>query len=206
MGTHNRTLPGRPEPSVFRRMSRYFIPVLFFFAIIGIFLLNNYDILTEHRRDPEASISYDTTREASRSYDRGERTPATDSDTVESLNQLAPKVRNGSPRAVHKAFSDSDTSFVVDIPPIIFVAPGRDGVAIRVSLRILLESTETRREVLLKREEIKVVAHRLFGSPESADLSVVEQRSRLLGEINRLIESGHIDRIEFTEYRPVVRE
>ncbi len=206
MGTHNRTSPGKPRPAVFRRMSRYFIPVLFFFAIIGIFLLNNYDILTEHRRDPEAPLLDDTAREASRSFDRGEPTPATDSDAVESLNRLAPKVRNGSPEAVYRAFSDTDTSFGVDIPPIIFVAPGRDGVAIHVSLRILLESTETRREVLLKREEIKVVAHRLFGSPESADLSVEDLRNRLLGEINRLIESGHIDHIEFTEYRPVVRE
>ncbi len=110
------------------------------------------------------------------------------------------------PDAKREGSSTPDTTFGVDIPPIIFAAPGRNGVAIRVSLRILLESTETRREVLLKREEVKVIAHRLFGSPESVDLSMEALRSRLLGEINRLIESGDVDHIEFTEFRPVVRE
>ena len=179
---------------------------LIIFGIIGVFLLNNYDILTEHRRDPQDPIPVETARGMSRLSLRDDLEPSEEPDAVDSVDLVVSKAEKKPAKAPRQGVSDAEITFIVDIPPIIFDSPGRNGVAIRVSLRILLRSAETRREVLLKREEIKVVAHRLFGSPESADLSVQRLRNRLLDEINRLIESGHVDQIEFTEFSPVVRE
>lgn len=206
MGTRKGTPAGRPGPSVFRRMSRYFIPFLIVSAVFGIFLLNNFDILTEHRRDSGDSIRQEQLRRDVPSSPRESSGLSKERDIRDSGHEIARRAENVLPEADLEDFSSPDTTFVVDIPPIIFAAPGRNGVAIRVSLRILLESTEARREVLLKREEIKVIAHRLFGSPESVDMSMEALRNRLLGEINRLIESGNVDHLEFTEFRPVVRE
>jgi flagellar basal body-associated protein FliL len=92
--------------------------------------------------------------------------------------------------------------FSLDLPPILCTLADKQGLSIRVSLKLYFREKELEREILFKRDAIKLIVKKVFAEKHLSDIVVDMLRAELQKEINALLEQGAIIDIEFLDFKP----
>ncbi len=91
----------------------------------------------------------------------------------------------------------------VDLPGVICALADKKGLSIRVSLKLYFKEKELEKEILFKREDIKLIVKKVFSTKHLSDIVVDVIRAELLKEINGFIQQGRINDIEFLDFVPI---
>lgn len=80
---------------------------------------------------------------------------------------------------------------------------GADQFFVNVSLKLFFKGVKTQKELLLKREELKVMVKKVMRGKDLSNVFVETLRDELRGEMNKIVENGSIEDIEFIDFKPV---
>jgi flagellar basal body-associated protein FliL len=81
---------------------------------------------------------------------------------------------------------------------------GDDVTDVVVSVRLLFAGEGLRQEVLLKREDLKVIVRKVLASTALSEIVVESLRARMRDELNAVLDSGEIRDLEFLKFQPVM--
>ena len=84
----------------------------------------------------------------------------------------------------------------VDLPGIGCSPVDRPDVRVTISLRLSCGGVRAEREILFKREDLKVMAHSVVSKLLMADITAEKLRPALMTAMNRILSDGTIDTIE----------
>ncbi len=80
----------------------------------------------------------------------------------------------------------------------------RDDFEVVVSLKLIVRQEALQQEILLKREDLKVVLRQVLAPKKLSDIVVEKMRAELKKEMGEILERGPIEDIEFLEFNPVI--
>jgi flagellar basal body-associated protein FliL len=181
-------------------------------VVVAFLVVNNVDVFNR-----EKPVAQDTAQQKQATPDSGsESVKALDSDTA---GQLSDRKKAGSDlREQREAAADTVVSartkkknaakqppakFSVDLPGVKCALADREGVTVRVSLRIYGSGVEFEKEVLFKRDNLAVLVKKLFSTLYLDEIVVDDLREKLRKDLNALLEKGKVSDIEFLDFRPV---
>lgn len=166
-------------------------------VVAGIFIYNNHDFFSQG--SPETahfSVEKDEPTQQLAPPAADEK-PAAE---IQSEVQVAkPSVKEDSP----KPETERAEKYSVTIPPMRCALADRDNLVIRVSLKFLFSEESVRDDILLKREELKVITQKVLSQKTLSDIKVNEIRAELLKAANGILENGKVDDIEFLDFMPI---
>jgi hypothetical protein len=79
----------------------------------------------------------------------------------------------------------------------------RKNLKIKVHLRFYFKGERLRKEILLKRENLKIMIKRVLKRKKHSEIIADALRIELIKEVNILLEQGKIENIEFLDFQPV---
>lgn len=91
----------------------------------------------------------------------------------------------------------------IDLPTIKCALADKRGLFVQVSLKVYFKERKLEKEILFKRDNIKVVVKRALLKKHLSEVVVEKLRVELKKEINALLEQGKIEDIEFLDFRPI---
>ncbi|MBN1983949.1 MAG: hypothetical protein JW795_20640 [Chitinivibrionales bacterium] len=80
---------------------------------------------------------------------------------------------------------------------------GTDKFYVSVSLNVQCRGTKLQKELLLKREDLKLVVKRVMRKKNLSNVFVENLRDELKKEMNKILKSGTLDDLEFVDFKPV---
>lgn len=83
-----------------------------------------------------------------------------------------------------------------------YLADERD-FSINLSLNLIFHDQAIEKELYYKRYEIAIRVKHLFSLKNLSEIHVEKLRAELVAEINKTIERGKVERVEFTDFTPV---
>lgn len=184
-----------------KRTRRY----VFFFLVLAVaaaavFVRNNRDMFFSSSRaaaKPEAIISVsdapkDSAKETRITHQR------TDANVPEKAVPLVQRQEEKKPPPPQVA---AKTVTSVLLPGIQCTLRDRGALKVVISLELFLADTAFKREVLLKRENLKVMVQKVVASKTVEELVVDSLRSETKTTMNKLLEKNIIEDIEFRDFR-----
>jgi hypothetical protein len=192
-----------PEPNWLesrKKRSRWYVYAIFpiiLLAAVFIFLRNNRDVLfsKQERTAPAADLAAAV---------KPAEIPAPKPAGKTALNppqraavkpaEAALRPASGEP-AARRGNPDC-----VTISDIVCRLSGRDRVRLVVSLDLFFQSGELRREVLLKRDDLKVMVQKTFAEKTMSELVVDSLRQQAKRAMNRILEKGAIADVAFRNF------
>jgi flagellar basal body-associated protein FliL len=183
-----------------KKRNKGYIYVIVILAIAGaaIFLHNNRELFFSKSSEPKKSLE---TEAAS-----GKKPLETDSIAGKKTPEAAATQETQNP-PVEKAKEVQQTPgpvpvvFSVEIPDIQCGLRGSREFKVRVSLKLFLAGDANKNEVLEKRENLKVMAQKVFSTKTIDELIVDSLRLETKAAMNRILEKGAISDVEFKDFR-----
>jgi hypothetical protein len=96
------------------------------------------------------------------------------------------------------------TLIPVEVHDIYCSLSGRDDLTVVISLKFLCRSEDIRQEVLLKREDLKVIVRKVLAPMKLSEIAVEQLRTRIRAEASSLLTKGTVDDVEFTKFQPLL--
>lgn len=90
----------------------------------------------------------------------------------------------------------------LDLPRVKCSLADKKGLFVQISLRIYFKKKKLEREILFKRDNIKIVVKKILSKKSLSEVAAEPLRKELIREINNLLEKGKITDIEFLDFRP----
>jgi flagellar basal body-associated protein FliL len=172
-------------------------------AAVILFLRNNPEILSRHAGPPAASGTEDQSHQTPKTE---EAHPAPAVDRQADVRQSA-AVRTETPAtppatstAVGMRTPDEPTRSVV-IPRIECTTSDKSDIRIVISIELFCDTDSMRDEVMVKREQLKVMVRKVFGRKQIGDIQVETLRSELLSEMNGFLGHAAIRDVVFRDFR-----
>ncbi len=176
-------------------------------AIIFIVFLirNNSDVFTQ---DEDTVAKKETNEVIPPIVDTAERNETTRSgdeekkadDTLERVPQIPKRI---DPSEKSAAVVNAPVIPSIDLTGIICILADKKGLSIRVSLKLYFKEKELEKEILFKREDIKLIVRKAFSTKHLSDVVVDVIRAELQKEINGILKQGRIIDIEFLDFSPI---
>lgn len=91
----------------------------------------------------------------------------------------------------------------VELSGITCVLADREDLIIKIRLRLLCKGEKLRKEILLKRENLKILVKRVLKKKNHSEIIVDALRTELIKEMNNFLEQGQIENIKFLDFQPV---
>jgi len=125
-------------------------------------------------------------------------------DSVQPPAALSPQPQSGGSEPVMDTAERAVSFLSVEIPDVRCTLADPDTVIIVISLKLLFQGAALEQEVLLKREDLKVMLRKEFAALKLSDIVVDRLRGRLKAAMNTLLEKGSIEDIEFIKFQPLL--
>lgn len=101
-------------------------------------------------------------------------------------------------------FKDTSNSLLsVELPTVTCATADKKNLTIKIRLRFYFRGEKLRKEILLKRENLKIMVKRVLKRKKHSEIIADDLRIELVKEINLLLEQGQIENIEFLDFQPV---
>jgi hypothetical protein len=182
--------------------------------VLAVFLQNNFNIFSfaVKKAEPDSTFglapetapaagdhTVETDVSAEPAPETPHQAPAPIPEPVVTPAAHTPAATVPEPPARHLSPTDHHS---VPVSNILCVLAGDDRQQILVSLRLLFKAGSLADDVLLKRDEIRVIVQKVFSTKLLNEIEVDRLRAEIRQETNRLFDGGGITDIEFDEFRP----
>ena len=179
-------------------------------VVIGFLVYNNSDLFKEKQKtesikpedsgkaEKEIEASKDLKTEKDKEEKKGEEKGKEIPVFVE-----PPKTASSEEDKEGELEHSKEALFSVDLPAIKCALADEKGFFLQVSLKVYFKEKKLEKEILFKRDNIKVVVIRTLVKKHLSELVVQQLRFELKKEINALLEEGKIEDIEFLDFRPI---
>ncbi len=172
-------------------------------VLAGFLICNNCDIFSTGVQNQETVTKAETVKVPSDEVgeDTAETTDAkrdTESDTGKQKETSS----DSSDKEVAVSNDAVPDIFSIELPSVVCSLADKKSLSIRVSLKLYFREKELEREILFKRDNIKLIVRKVFVTKQLSDIVVDALRTELQREINALLEQGTIIDIEFLDFKP----
>ena len=186
--------------------------IIFLFIVvivIGFFVFNNF-VASDQSSDTVDSVTVEYSEkmeqeeETSEWGESGEEEEAVKEETEQKESPDAVITEKKPKKEIRKkAELSKESLFSIDLPSVKCVLADKKGLFIQVSLKVYFKDEKLEREILFKRDNIKVVVKKTLFTKSLSEVVAEKLRIELKREINKLLEKGKITDIEFVDFRPV---
>lgn len=181
-----------PEQSwleISKKRNKGYLYVLVVLAILGaaVFLHNNRELFFSKSSGPKKTLETEAVI--------GKKTPEV---PIPQKAQISPVEKA---KEVPQTPGSAPIVFSVEIPDIQCGLRGSREFKVRVSLKLFLAGDAHKNEVLEKRENLKVMAQKVFSTKTIDELVIDSLRLETKAEMNRILEKSAIKDVEFKDFR-----
>lgn len=176
--------------------------------IVGFFVFNNRDIFNQSGKDAD-SVKVEGLDKAGQEKEPSEKGKPEEEEKVEeavaqeeSTEPAAPEKEPEKEIEIKKEPAEVSLHSL-DLPTVKCALADKKGLFVQVSLKVYFREKKLEKEILFKRDNIKVVVKKVLFKKNLSEVVVEKLRIELKREINNLLEEGKIEDIEFIDFRPV---
>lgn len=166
-------------------------------SFIGLIVFNNIETATQSA--PKHSSSEQKPQEAVAAHRADSATSVKIKETAHKQDSLLWINSNKS------TIQSRDSAYTVEVENISCAVADAQGLALKISLILYCNTPESEKEVLFKRDDIKVMVKKVFRDKRLSDINVDMLRAQLIQEIDNVVEQGKIKDIEFLDFQPLAK-
>lgn len=174
--------------------------IIFSIAIvfIGFLIFNNFDFFKQ-KRETE-SIKVEDSDKAEKEVEASEDAKPEKEKTVQ---EEPPETASPEEDKESELEPSEESVLSIDLPTIKCALADKRGLFVQVTLKVYFKGKQLEKEILFKRDNIKVIVKRTLLKKHLSEVVVEKLRVELKKEINVLLEQGKIEDIEFLDFRPI---
>lgn len=174
--------------------------IIFCIAIvfIGFLIFNNFDFFKQ-KRETE-SIKVEDSDKAEKEVEASEDVKPEKEKTVQ---EEPPETASPEEDKESELEPSEESVLSIDLPTIKCALADKRGLFVQVTLKVYFKGKKLEKEILFKRDNIKVIVKRALLKKHLSEVVVEKLRVELKKEINVLLEQGKIEDVEFLDFRPI---
>lgn len=158
--------------------------------IVAVFLQNNSELFwgispQKEKMQEEESLSLDESESLNMSHDS-------------IREEIASKIADPEPNKVPE---EKSADKVIPLNNIECKVADRPDLTVAISLELIYDKTKSKKEILFKREDLKVMVYNALSKKNLSDILVEKIRPEILKEVNRVLKKGKITDVIFTDFR-----
>ncbi len=115
----------------------------------------------------------------------------------------SPNIVPSNKDAVSILKDNSKSLLSVELPIVKCAIADKENLNIKLSLLIYFKGEKLRKEILIKRDNLKIMVQRVLKQKKHSEIIMDVLRIELIKEMNFLLEQGQIENIEFLDFQPV---
>ena len=167
-------------------------------VFIGFLIFNNFDFFKQ-KRETE-SIKVEDSDKAEKEVEASEDVKPEKEKTVQ---EEPPETASPEEDKESELEPSEESVLSIDLPTIKCALADKKGLFVQVTLKVYFKGKKIEKEILFKRDNIKVIVKRALLKKHLSEVVVEKLRVELKKEINVLLEQGKIEDVEFLDFRPI---
>ena len=170
-------------------------------VFIGFLVLNNSDSLKEKRETESSKV--EGLDKAEQEVETAEEIKSEEGEGEETDQEETPEAATSEEEIESELEPLDESGFSINLPTIKCALADKRGLFVQVTLKVYFKEKKLEKEILFKRDNIKVVIKRALLKKRLSEVVVKDLRVELKKEINAILEQGKIEDIEFLDFRPI---
>lgn len=173
-------------------------------VFIGFLIFNNFDFFKQ-KRETE-SIKVEDSDKAEKEVEASEDVKpekGKEEENEKTVQEEPPETASPEEDKESELEPSEESVLSIDLPTIKCALADKRGLFVQVTLKVHFKGKKLEREILFKRDNIKVIVKKVLLKKHLSEVVVEKLRVELKKEINVLLEQGKIEDIEFLDFRPI---